>query len=93
MQERLDDAIVRAKKLLLRSAQEDCYNVAIRLNRGTPEAREANRLANLAHDLFEKAAERKDIGESVGIYEDDYASSRKYLQIFTNNKVIYKYLY
>ena len=65
------DAIVRAKKLLLRSALEECYNVAIRLNRGTPEAREANRLANLAHDVFEKAAERKDIGESAVIYEDD----------------------
>lgn len=65
------DAIVRAKKLLLKSAQEDCYNVAIRLNRGTPEAREAFRLANVAHNLFEKAAERKDIGESTVIYEDD----------------------
>jgi len=66
------DAIVRAKLLLLRSAQEDCYNVAIRLNRGTYEAREANRLGNVAHDLFEKAAKRKNIGEDTTIYDDEY---------------------
>jgi len=66
------DAIVRAKLLLLKSAQEDCYNVAIRLNRGTYEAKEANRLGNVAHDLFEKAAKRKDIGESTAIYDDEY---------------------
>ena len=65
-------AIVRAKLLLLKSAQEDCYNVAIRLNRGTDEAREANRLANVAHNLFEMAAKRINIGESAVIYDDEY---------------------
>jgi chromosome segregation ATPase len=63
-------AIVKAKQLLLKSAQEDCYHVAIRINRGTSEAHEAIRLTNEAHLLFEKATRREDIGESTVMDED-----------------------
>ena len=68
---RQSDAIVRAKKLLLQSAREDCYYVAVRINPKTNEAQIARNLAMAAQSLYERAANRKDIGEKAVIYDED----------------------
>ena len=68
---RQSDAIVRAKKLLLQSAREDCYYVAVRINPKTNEAQIARNLAMATQSLYERAAKRKDIGEKAVIYYED----------------------
>ena len=68
---RQSDAIVRAKKLLLQSAREDCYYVAVRINPKTNEAQIARNLAIAAQSLYERAAKRKDIGERTVVYEEE----------------------
>ena len=68
---RQSDAIVKAKKLLLLSAREDCYYVAVRINPKTNEAQIARNLAMAAQSLYERAAKRKDIGETMVMYEEE----------------------
>ena len=68
---RQSDAIVRAKKLLLQSAREDCYYAAVRINSKTNEAQIARNLAMAAQSLYERAANRKDIGETMVMYEEE----------------------
>lgn len=68
---RQSNAIVDAKKLLLRSAWEDCYDVAIRINPGTTLAADARYLSNDARSLYQRASQRKDIGEKAVIYDAD----------------------
>ena len=68
---RQSNAIVDAKKLLLRSAWEDCYDVAIRINPGTTLAADARYLSNEARSLYQRASQRKDIGEKAVIYDAD----------------------
>ena len=68
---RQSNAIVDAKKLLLRSAWEDCYDVAIRINPRTSSAADARYLSNDARSLYQRASNRKDIGEKTVIYDED----------------------
>ncbi len=68
---RQSNAIVDAKKLLLRSAWEDCYDVAIRINPGTTLAADARYLSNEARSLYQRASQRKDIGETMVMYEEE----------------------
>ena len=68
---RQSNAIVDAKKLLLRSAWEDCYDVAIRINPRTSSAADARYLSNEAQTLYQRASKRQDIGEKTVIYEED----------------------
>ena len=68
---RQSNAIVDAKKLLLRSAWEDCYDVAIRINPRTSSAADARYLSNEARSLYQRASNRKDIGEKAIIYDED----------------------
>ena len=65
------NAIVNAKKLLLKSAWQDCYNVAIRINPRTSLAADARYLPNEARSLYQRASNRKDIGEKTVIYDED----------------------
>lgn len=65
------NAIVNAKKLLLKSAWQDCYNVAIRINPRTSLAADARYLSNEARSLYQRASNRKDIGEKTVIYDED----------------------
>ena len=65
------NAIVDAKKLLLKSAWQDCYGVAIRINPKTSLAADARYLSNDARSLYQRASNRKDIGEKTVIYDED----------------------
>lgn len=68
---RQSNAIVDAKKLLLKSAWQDCYDMAIRINPRTSLAADARYLSNEARSLYQKASKRKDIGEKSVIDEDE----------------------
>ena len=76
------NAIVDAKKLLLKSAWQDCYGVAIRINPKTSLAADARYLSNDARSLYQRASNREDIGEKTVIYDEDWVAIERLFPYF-----------